>query len=151
MLFKYAMTILIILNIIIKYNPVWHINITLGHLLRPTRSMMDSSFQLVIGGSSWLVSVVKIQPGLNSEPWHCFAGLFNLYFIAVTFVTVFTVQHDGRTVAVCPCIRLKYTLQSLNIKCLSVWRATGRTAGRLFDSPQRSSRLHKYNPKVLLR
>lgn len=35
------------------------------------------------------------------------AGLVYEHFIAVTFLTVLTVQHGGRTVAVCLCIRLK--------------------------------------------
>lgn len=59
--------------------------------------MMDSSFQFVTGGSSWLVSVVKIQFKFIDM----IDVFMNVEYISLTFFTVLTAKHGGRTVAVC--------------------------------------------------
>lgn len=118
----------------------WQISQIL-HLFRPTRSMMDNSFQLVIECSSWLVSVLK-------KVWFKFpltilvSGVFINIFLAVTFFTLLTAWHGGKTATVRLCIGLKEVqkyyvcrrlMESLNIK---------EQAGQLVDSPQCSS-LHQ--------
>ncbi len=102
--------------------------------------MMDRSFQLTIGGSSWMVSDVKIQTSLSSEPLNwcldVLCAFYSFYLLRCPHCPAWWT--DSSCLSQHQAEMSSETLH-LSLKCWSVLTGTGRTAGRLFDSPERSS------------
>lgn len=117
--------------------------------------MMDSSFQLVTGGSSWLVSVGKIQPSLRSRDTGSWMLTEKATLLLPSSLLSLSTTMEGQSLIVsasgCNEFRMAtpVTVQPLHLKFISVKRSRGDSWRT--DLPQRSSYRQENNPSVSVR